>query len=725
MHEIFVNTLIVWTEPDSSDAPSSDRIDRILWIDDQKNFVALFNVVADDALPYIIDFDFLIEAIENGSANVVKSDPYKPPFVSEENIKPSHRDRRDRAYASIQALVENPKPELFHPQARGHLVAQAASVNDSEKKTLYARLRRFWRGGQVVNALLPNYSRCGNPGQPKSSDGVKRGRPNAVEVAKGIRQGINITPDIARKLQQGYKLFYLNQHNRTWEQVLDLTLQKFFNLGYDLDQNNVLIPLLPDAEQLPTLDQFKYWATKASDPIETAKKRKGERRYNLMYRPLSGDSTYHEFCPGSQFQIDAQIGDIYLVSSRDKYRIIGRPVIYTVKDVFSRMIVGFSVGLETGWSGAALALESMLTDKVELCSRYGVAIEPWEWPCHYAGIELLADRGELLTNHARSVVRSVGMGFSYAAPYRADWKSIIERDFGLLNQELVRWLPGATYEHRERGDHDYRLDATLNLNLFRQLIIWRILKHNNDNRMGWYNRDEFMVAHHIEPYPIDLWNWGIEARGGKLKVVDQDYARFCLLRPESASISERGIYFDGLWYEAEHQEITREKVEVRLGKGRRKVEVVRHPSNKVDSIFLRWDDGKEIVTCRLSDKSKAYLGCDWYEYKDELELEKQKHIDGRTERNQSNARYQAQRDHIVNQAETPDTKGMSKAERLSSIRDNRRAERERERRNRLEQKEGDEYSSEIDLQDENDEAYIPPRSLNNMLKGNLADEASE
>lgn len=45
--------------------------------------------------------------------------------------------------------------------------------------------------------------------------------------------------------------------------------------------------------------------------------------------------------PGSRYEIDATIADIYLVSDSDRACIVGRPTIYFVVDVFSRMVVGF------------------------------------------------------------------------------------------------------------------------------------------------------------------------------------------------------------------------------------------------------------------------------------------------------------------------------------------------------------------------------------------------
>jgi len=109
------------------------------------------------------------------------------------------------------------------------------------------------------------------------------------------------------------------------------------------------------------------------------------RAYNLTGRETLGDSTQMAAGPGSVYQIDATIGDVYLVSSLDRSRIIGRLVIYTCVDVFSRVITGFAVTLEgPSWLGAMLALDNVIEDKVSFCAGYGIEITEPDWPCHPA-----------------------------------------------------------------------------------------------------------------------------------------------------------------------------------------------------------------------------------------------------------------------------------------------------------------------------------------------------
>lgn len=219
------------------------------------------------------------------------------------------------------------------------------------------------------------------------------------------------------------------------------TLEKFFHKGYDLLPDGTLVPFLPPSQELPTFGQFRYWYEKEQNLTQALSTREGKRRYNLRHREVLGDSTQMAFCPGSIYQIDATIGDIYLVSSLDRSRIIGRPVIYVVIDVFSRLIVGISVTLEDpSWVGVMQALENTASDKVSFCREYGIEISDKDWPSHHLPEMILADRGELEGYKADNLVNSLNVRVSNTPPYRADWKGIIERNFRLSNDKAIHWV---------------------------------------------------------------------------------------------------------------------------------------------------------------------------------------------------------------------------------------------------------------------------------------------
>ena len=101
--------------------------------------------------------------------------------------------------------------------------------------------------------------------------------------------------------------------------------------------------------------------------------------------------------PGSRYQIDATIADIYLISDSDRACIIGRPTVYFMIDEFSRMVTGMYVGLENpSYVTSMQVLRIAMCDKVEYCKNFGREIRSEDWPCIGLPEAILADRGELL-----------------------------------------------------------------------------------------------------------------------------------------------------------------------------------------------------------------------------------------------------------------------------------------------------------------------------------------
>lgn len=162
---------------------------------------------------------------------------------------------------------------------------------------------------------------------------------------------------------------------------------------------------------LPTYGQFQYEFTRykrEKGPEAALKAREGERAFELKYREVLSDTTGLSQGPGAVYMVDAWLADVYLVSSILPGKVIGRPIVYILIDVFSHAVVGVGAGLEgPSWVGAMLALSNTASDKAAFCREYGIRIDTDEWPSHHLPHVLLADRGELEGHNADHLVRSL------------------------------------------------------------------------------------------------------------------------------------------------------------------------------------------------------------------------------------------------------------------------------------------------------------------------------
>ena len=384
--------------------------------------------------------------------------------------------------------------------------------------------------------------------------------------------------------------------------------------------------------------------------------------------------------PGSIFQVDATIGDVYLRSLLNRRRIIGRPVIYFIIDLFSRLIVGLSIALEgPSWLGAMLALENAVTDKVAFCAEYGIAIDYDQWPTHHLPEALMADRGEFEGYNVDQLVAAFGTRILNTAPYRADLKGVVEQHIDLCNEKTIHWVPGRVRK-RQRGDRDYRLDATLTLPEFRKIMVLSALDHNRETYLEDYPLSADMIADGLEPYPINLWNWGLENRTGCLREKDIDTVRLNLLPEDEATVTQRGILFHDLHYSSELA--LNDQWGERAGEqGSWKIRVAHDPRTRA-RIYLRLDNGKTLETCYLVDRDRTFENCDWYETADEFALRKQKKELNRTRHHRSRAELNAATREVVAAANELNANAgslPSKRAQLAGIRENRHIEREMER----------------------------------------------
>jgi hypothetical protein len=91
--------------------------------------------------------------------------------------------------------------------------------------------------------------------------------------------------------------------------------------------------------EIPTEPQMRHFYISQYKAIDKAVNRISETSYRKDVRALPSTSTAQAIGPGSRYEIDATTADIYLVSDDDENRVLGRPTLYILIDVFTRMAV--------------------------------------------------------------------------------------------------------------------------------------------------------------------------------------------------------------------------------------------------------------------------------------------------------------------------------------------------------------------------------------------------
>lgn len=558
------------------------------------------NQKSKGAKPILVDLRDLYSLDE---ANLIKGSQQASPMemlMEDHQLSPSNIKARDHNYALIQELVEDPTfLESYCVKGRSTTIVEHAKKLDATALQIYRALRKFWEYGQVPNALLNFSSLRGGRGKEKKSSSKQRGRPIENGIY-GLRKktSINVTEQdkeniltaLSTELNKRKKIMFTKAHD---------TYKGMF-CEYEIE--------LAVAENRPaqilSYEQFLYWAKKLMTRKEIIERQMTESSF-LMNHTGSSSSVNDKFVsPGMRYEIDSTIADVYIVCEVSRERVLGRPTIYSVVDVASRMIVGLHISMEyASWNAARQALYNACMSKVGYCERYGISITDQDWPCQGMPATLMADRGEMLGVKPFSFAKNVGTILTIAPPYRGDLKSIVERRFGILNEE-IHFLPGTTLgELRKRGEPDYRLDAALTINSFTKIIIDLVLEHN---RVRPFNDliTRGLIQGDAALTPLNYWNFYTSRFQCSLKVFSPDHFIARLMKRGEASVTQQGIIFCGLRYSCK-KAMDEGWSTTAANSGSWKLEC-RYDESWSTDIYIREPHAKTFLRCQLLSSESVY-----------------------------------------------------------------------------------------------------------------------
>ncbi|MEK4299304.1 Mu transposase C-terminal domain-containing protein [Oceanobacillus sp. FSL W8-0428] len=640
-----------------------------MWIDDNNTIAYIIDLNDDKALPVKRMILEIREEIVTGSLIKLKEDPFIVNTIEEYTQK--HIDSRDQAWQIIKEMVLD-EPGIYEKNIRATYIKKTRETYGVSYPTVRKYLCKYWQRGKTINALLPDYQNSGAKGKERTSGTKKRGRP-----PKYAATGVNVDEKTKKLFRVALEKYYLTSKENRLTDAYKMMVKEFYakDIYYE---NGIEKVIIQDEEKMPSIRQFRYWYEKEYTVPESLNARKGRKKYNKDHRAVLGSSLSEVFGPGSRYQIDATIGDVYLISKHNPNWIIGRPVIYLVMDVFSRMVVGNYIGLEgPSWIGAMMALANTVMDKQEFCAQYGIEISKDDWPCEHLPEILLADRGEFEGFNVERLIEAFNLHVENAAPYRADWKGVVEKHFDLIQMKVKPMLPGyVDKDFQERGTRDYRLDAVLTLDEFTKIIIKQILYYNQKHYLKDYVRDEDLVHDDVLPIPLKLWNWGMENRTGKLKYFPEDIVKLHLMPRETATVTYKGIRMKGIYYSCERA-VKGLWFETARQKGSWKVEIAYDPR---DMSIAYWIDSysNEYDKCFMLEPSKRYEHSSLEEVMYLVEKEKQLAQSVSHQQLQKDVDYIAEVESIVANASKRKEKlkdqTLSKAEKVGSIKEHRRNE---------------------------------------------------
>jgi putative transposase len=639
-----INQIITWHD----DQLDKKWDERVLHIFPETRQVVVIDVNDKQALPFFRRIEDLEDEVERGNAVPIEGDPYAPRHYTEEELESKKfrkiKRRLDKALKIIEPLFndENAVRMLFEQDRASLINTRLEEINTWPKnekacrQMIYTYCRRWWQHGQVPNAVLSRYDNCGTRRDKPRKITKKLGRP--CQIARPspkpgeptLVTGVNMRHEWVDKILLGCKLFLENRLKPSYEWAYEQTLARFFIKDKVIEKGEEkIITLDPFKGEIFTKGQFRYHYLLHRNPNRATLKREGPKKFNTRHRQLKGKSWARG--PGFRYLVDATIADMYLVSRYGKNLIVGRPVIWVMIDLFSRMITGVCVRFEAeGWLGLKLVLENTVEDKVAFCARYGIKITKEQWPARHRPVEILGDRGSLIKKTIKRFIKATNIIISNAPPYRPDWKGVIERIFREMNIKVFNWLPGFVDPERDPGDPDYRLCAAFDIEEFTGIVIEAVLHHNNECLIsdGVEICPEFLATD-LEPYPTQLFMWGAKNKPGGLRETDFDAVRRSLLSEGQVSVNKGEIKFKHpkapkpLIYKCD--QLQDEGLLLRnTGSKGRKFPVL-FDERWTDEIYLIRQAGGALLPSQLRDANSIHVNRDWAEtvqYLDEVKAQR-------------------------------------------------------------------------------------------------------
>jgi len=680
MNRLIINSVIRNLETGSTK--------RILWISQDYLYTYTINIFSNSFSPSLEFVSDIINDIKSGISEEIE-EPYKNVF-SEMDITDKQKKSREYAWNIIKFIYGiAPEPSIFESKARGEAIRKTMEEYGISRTTVNKYVSRYWQRGMTFNSLIPDTVNCGAPGKERKPGKNKLGRKRKYSESEGI----NVDDRIKEIFDKALNKYYYTTRQNSIKITYELMIRDYF--AEKSAEDGILI----NAESIPSISQFRYYFSKNRDYKKEITARQSSKEYYLNHRQILGDSLSKvQGGAGEVYQIDATTADFFLISTWDKDRIIGRPTIYLVLDVFSRAIVGFHVTIENpGYNPAMVAVYNAFTsDKIELFKQVGVDIDEKDFPYQHVCSKLVADRGELEGKNAEQIIKHLSTTVSLTPSFRGDLKAIVESFHAKLNSYLKPFIPGFVDggQFKKRGGIDYRLKARLTIKEARKIVTMTVLHINNNQYMKDYRLSIEMLEDNILPIPINIWRWSIENRSGLLRKVDDSILKFALLSSGSARITKYGIKFNGLYYKSERA-MKDKWFEIARNDGSWSVEV-KFDARNISTVYLVNEKNKMLDRCDLLEHQNKFINLSIEEVKEIQAYERKQYNSYKNDELESRVNLYSDIEKVVKERQDITGKGRVTKSSLKNLKENRRLEKKIDRKDKIFEVEPneDEYQTE-------------------------------
>lgn len=597
----------------------------------------------------------LFELVGNGELEIEKEDIF---VFDKEKLPDEHKEKFEIKQKMMMEVISTYGPSYIELSGR-------KTKNDIKRIMNKYNMPRnsFWRiCTQYFQSGLQDYSlvdsRCfgTNTGKVYSYQ-TKTGRPAEYFDASGMV----ITDEILGYFEEALRDYKSGRHKSIKEAFDKMNLIHFTRTELINGQSNIV--LLPISER-PTITQFRYYCQKhlSNQEKDLIKTSALEQRNNK--RLIISDSLFGVNGPGDMVEIDACEADVSLVSVIDPSKTVGRPIVYFMIDVYSRIILAMSVAFDNNSIlGLTNLFLNLADDKQKYCERYGISYENKDiWPSNIIPNRVRVDRGaEFRGKQFERICDELGIERILVSPGSGSLKGVVEQSFHQLHSKQNSHLE----KHgliEKRHDSNHHQTATLNIEEYTKMVIGFVLTHNQQC-LTKYPLTKDMILQKVKPIPALLWQYGIKNGNIPRPIPSLEQYLFNLMTPINAKVSRRGICYKGLWYlNTQDKRLAREMFDA----GNKKVAFeARMDMRDVGSIYYLRDNKLMVAKLNpLLNGNSDYSGLTMKQYEDYLKGKNELLAEGRVHNEELSAFNYAMNHSIVEsvtQPMLPDAKNIRPA----------------------------------------------------------------
>ena len=475
---------------------------------------------------------------------------------------------------------------------------------------------------------------------------TKTGRPTEYLESAGI-----VITDLVRGYFNDALKDYKSGRQKTIKDAFDKMNLLHFTRTEIINGQQTMV-LMPVSER-PTLTQFRYYCNKhltnqEKDLIKTSAL---EQRNNK--RLIVSDTLFGVKGPGDMVEIDACEVDISLVSAIDPTKTVGRPIVYFMIDVYSRIILAMSVAFDNNSIlGLTNLFLNLADDKQKYCEKYGISYEnPKIWPSNIIPNNVRVDRGaEFRGKEFERICNELGINRILVTPGSGSLKGVVEQSFHQLHsKQNVHVEKHGLIE--KRHDSKHHQTAMLNIEEYTKMVIGFVLTHNQQC-LTTYPLTKEMILQKVKPIPALLWEYGVKSGFSPRPIPSNEQYLYNLMIPIKAKVSRRGICYKDLWYlNSDDRLLAREMFDA----GNKKVSFeARMDMRDVGAIYYLRNN--KLMVAKLNSMlngNSDYSGLTMKQYEDFLKGKRELLAEGKVNNEELSAFTYAMNNNIVEEAKKP------------------------------------------------------------------------